>query len=176
MEENQLRLSESTRSAVVPESTRSAVVSEPTHRNTVAEEEDEVEEEEVETAKLEEEVIRMAKKVEEYRSTLPDQLKSSLSSVLSSQRPAFSLLDNLSQPGPSCAHSGAGPSQGNSSTELEADGEKTPDEVQLLRDKISSNISAIPKVLKRMNECISRIDKLVSSNETIHPAFKRKKS
>lgn len=74
-------------------------------------------------------------------------------------------------------YTGAGSSLPNSSTELEvADGEKTPDEVQLLRDKISSNISAIPKVLKRMNECISKIDKLVSSNETIHPAFKRKKS
>uniref|UniRef100_A0A803M2V4 Uncharacterized protein n=1 Tax=Chenopodium quinoa TaxID=63459 RepID=A0A803M2V4_CHEQI len=89
----------------------------------------------------------MAKKVEGYRSTLPDHLKSCLASVLSSQRPAFSLFDDVSEPGPSCGpHSGAGSSHGNSSTQLEVDdGEKTPDEVQLLRDKISSNISAIPK-------------------------------
>ncbi|XP_021767061.1 uncharacterized protein LOC110731523 [Chenopodium quinoa] len=146
--------------------------------STREDEEVEQEEDEEETVKLEEQVREMAKKVEGYRSTLPDHLKSCLASVLSSQRPAFSLFDDVSEPGPSCGpHSGAGSSHGNSSTQLEVDdGEKTPDEVQLLRDKISSNISAIPKVLKRMNECISRIDKLVSSNETIHPVFKRKKS
>ncbi|XP_010670546.2 uncharacterized protein LOC104887580 [Beta vulgaris subsp. vulgaris] len=155
MEENQLRIGESTHSDVVSPSSS-----------------DNEEDEETEK-KLEEEVKEMVKKVEEYRSTLPNQLKSSLSSILSSQRPDFSLLDNAFS-GP---QSGAGSSLPNSSTELEVDdGEKTPDEVQLLRDKISSNISAIPKVLKRMNECISKIDKLVSSNETIHPAFKRKKS
>uniref|UniRef100_A0A803KZ87 Uncharacterized protein n=1 Tax=Chenopodium quinoa TaxID=63459 RepID=A0A803KZ87_CHEQI len=90
----------------------------------------------------------MAMKVEEYRSTLPDHLKSSLASVLSSQRPAFSFLDDVSQSAPSCGpNSGAESSHGNSSTQLEVDdSEKTSDEVQLLRDKISSNISAIPKV------------------------------
>jgi len=74
-------------------------------------------------------------------------------------------------------HTGAEPGPGNPNGVLTPDNdEKTPDDVELLRDKISSNISTMPNVLKRMNECISRIDKLVSSNETIHPAFKRKKS
>lgn len=104
--ENQLRIDESTRSAVVPE---------PTYRDpeasvTCEEEEEEEEDEDVEeeTAKLEEEVKKIAEKVEKYRSTLPDQLKSCLSSVLSSQRPALSLYKNVSEPGPS-----SGPHSGN---------------------------------------------------------------
>lgn len=48
--------------------------------------------------------------------------------------------------------------------------------IQLLKDKISSNVSAMPIVLKRMKECISKIDKLDSNNGIIHPAFKRKKT
>ncbi|KNA17626.1 hypothetical protein SOVF_078480 [Spinacia oleracea] len=173
--ENQLRIDESTRSAVVPE---------PTYRDpeasvTCEEEEEEEEDEDVEeeTAKLEEEVKKIAEKVEKYRSTLPDQLKSCLSSVLSSQRPALSLYKNVSEPGPSSGpHSGAGSSHGDSRIELEAhNDEKTIDEVQLVRDKISSNNSAIPKGLKRMSEYISRIDKVVSLSETVRHSFKRKK-
>ncbi|XP_056693563.1 uncharacterized protein [Spinacia oleracea] len=180
--ENQLRIDESTRSAVVPE---------PTYRDpeasvTCEEEEEEEEDEDVEeeTAKLEEEVKKIAEKVEKYRSTLPDQLKSCLSSVLSSQRPALSLYKNVSEPGPSsgphsgCAGAviGAGSSHGDSRIELEAhNDEKTIDEVQLVRDKISSNNSAIPKGLKRMSEYISRIDKVVSLSETVRHSFKRKK-
>ncbi|KAL2892217.1 Pseudokinase FAM20A, partial [Bienertia sinuspersici] len=111
------------------------------------EEEEDIDDDEEETTKLEEEVKEMAKKVEDYRSTLPHHLKSSLSSFLHSQRPSLSLLDEVSEPGPSSGpYSGSGSKKDNSSTELEADdGGKIPDEVQLLRDKISSNISAIPK-------------------------------
>lgn len=71
---------------------------------------------------------------------------------------------------------GAGSSHGDSRIELEAhNDEKTIDEVQLVRDKISSNNSAIPKGLKRMSEYISRIDKVVSLSETVRHSFKRKK-
>lgn len=75
-------------------------------------------------------------------------------------------------------NSGPVSSHGNSSTEVEAsnDEQQNSDKVQLLRDKISSNITAMPKVIKRMNDCISRIEKLVSSEVTIHPAFKRTKT
>ncbi|XP_059457625.1 uncharacterized protein LOC132187352 isoform X2 [Corylus avellana] len=48
--------------------------------------------------------------------------------------------------------------------------------IQLLKDKMSSNASVMPNVLKRMKECISKIDKLDSNNGIIHPAFKRKKT
>lgn len=50
---------------------------------------------------------------------------------------------------------------------LSADGdEKAEDDAELLKDKISSNISVMPIILNRINECISRIGELVSSNET----------
>lgn len=52
------------------------------------EEEDEEEEEE-EVQKLEEEVKEMAQKILDYRTTLPDQLKSTLASVLTAQRPVI---------------------------------------------------------------------------------------
>ncbi|CAL5340038.1 unnamed protein product [Camellia sinensis] len=54
---------------------------------------------------------------------------------------------------------------------------ETAEKTQLLKQKISSNVSALPLLLKRMKECISKIDNLQSSNEfIIHPAFKRKRT
>lgn len=54
------------------------------------EEEDEEEGgEEEEVQKLEEEVKEMAQKILDYRTTLPDQLKSTLVSVLAAQRPVI---------------------------------------------------------------------------------------
>lgn len=43
-----------------------------------------------EVEKLEMEVREMAQKIIQYRETLPDQLKSTLASVLEAQRPVFS--------------------------------------------------------------------------------------
>ncbi|KAL0412020.1 UNVERIFIED_CONTAM: hypothetical protein Slati_3791700 [Sesamum latifolium] len=45
--------------------------------------------EEEEVLKLEEEIEQMAQKVLEYRTTLPDQLTSTLSSLLAFQRPVL---------------------------------------------------------------------------------------
>lgn len=50
------------------------------------------------------------------------------------------------------------------------------EKIQLLKQKLSNNASAMPNVLKRMKDCISRIDKLDSYNGDVHPAFKRKRS
>lgn len=54
--------------------------------------------------------------------------------------------------------------------------QKTTEKVRLLKEKISSNIALMPIVLNRMRECMSKIDKLDSSDQVIHPAFKRKKT
>ncbi|KAH9604109.1 hypothetical protein KSS87_010449 [Heliosperma pusillum] len=176
----------STRRRGLTESTRSTTaIAEQQQREENQEEqvrdEEEEEEEEGDEEKLEEEVAEMAKKVKEYRSTLPNQLKSKLSFLLASQRPQFSLSSHVS-PSRAASHEphllqGAESCSENPNRELAAgDDDRTADDIKLLTDKISNNISAMPKVLKRMNECISRLDKLISSNETIHPAFKRKKS
>lgn len=49
------------------------------------------------------------------------------------------------------------------------------EKIKLLKEKISSNAESIPVVLKRMKDCMTRIDQLESHNGIIHPAFKRKK-
>ena len=60
---------------------------------------------------------------------------------------------------------------------MPAEGDKEVlEKIQSLKERISSNASAMPVVLKRMRECISKIDKLDSQNLTIHPAFKRKRT
>ncbi|KAK4415932.1 hypothetical protein Salat_2700600 [Sesamum alatum] len=140
--------------------------------------------EEEEVLKLEEEVEQMAQKVLEYRTTLPDQLTSTLSSLLASQRPVLPthLIDEGAEtetrtpPGPD---SEAGVSQGSARENMAlsaTDGPEEAEKIQLLKQKISSNASALPVVLNRMKEYMARIDKLESSNGIIHPAFKRKRN
>ncbi|GMI98396.1 hypothetical protein like AT4G00525 [Hibiscus trionum] len=114
---------------------------------------------------LESDVKKMVEKILEYRSTIPDQLHTTLASVLSSQRPNFP--DVGSEPG--------------SSGELNPDSEETEleqrmkEKIQLLKERISSNISAMPVIVNRMKECISRMEKLNSGTGAIHPAFKKRK-
>jgi len=43
------------------------------------------------------------------------------------------------------------------------------------RDKTDSNIAAMPVILKRMNECIARLDRIDQYNVNLHSAFKRKR-
>ncbi|KAF7139449.1 hypothetical protein RHSIM_Rhsim07G0016100 [Rhododendron simsii] len=52
----------------------------------------------------------------------------------------------------------------------------TAEKTRLLKQKISSNASALPVLLKRMKECISRIESREPCNEFIPPVFKRKKT
>lgn len=64
----------------------------------------ESEPEEEDVQKLESDVKQMAQKILEYRATLPDQLKSTFASILSSQRPVLSGFESESEPGPSGEH------------------------------------------------------------------------
>ncbi|KAM7508662.1 hypothetical protein LguiA_019115 [Lonicera macranthoides] len=127
-------------------------------------------EENYEVKNLEAEVNQMAEKILQYRSTLPDQLKTTLASILAAQRPVvLTRFDDGSEPCPSSDPNPAAerwPSQAEENQENE-------EKLQLLKSKISSNASAMPILLKRMKECISRIDKLDSLKGTIHPSFKR---
>ncbi|GMH21712.1 hypothetical protein Nepgr_023554 [Nepenthes gracilis] len=134
--------------------------------------------EEDDLRRLEEEVKEMAQKLMHYRSTLSNHLKSTLTSILAAQRQELPLFDDGSEPEPSKdPNSGSHGDSGEEGMSMADDKDhEIANKIQLLKDKISSNVSAMPIVLKRMNECISRIDKLNSCNGTIHPAFKRKKS
>ncbi|XP_041009775.1 uncharacterized protein LOC121253916 [Juglans microcarpa x Juglans regia] len=125
-----------------------------------------------ELEQLESDVMEMAQKILDYRATLPDQLRTTLSSVLAAQRPVF---PNGLEPAPSGGPiSDAGQvSSSDGAQQLEGDQEAT-EKIRLLKEKISNNVSAMPVVLKRMKECLSKIDKLDSYNGIVHPAFKRK--
>ncbi|TYI14954.1 hypothetical protein ES332_A08G155800v1 [Gossypium tomentosum] len=118
---------------------------------------------------LQSDVKEMAEKILEYRATIPDQLKTTLDSILSALRPDLPGIDDGSDPGPSAQNNA-------DSKEMKSDDEQRAEEkIRSLKGKISSNISAMPVVLKRMKVCISRIEKLESCNGIIHPALKKRK-
>ncbi|TMW81917.1 hypothetical protein EJD97_007410, partial [Solanum chilense] len=130
-----------------------------------------------ELEEMEEEVNQMAERIAEYRGTISVQLKTTVSSILTAQRP---VLDTHFDDG-SESQSG---SSGDPSSDVEGPIESgniailagEEQKVQLLKQKISENASAIPVVLTRMKECMKRIDKLQSCNRVIHPVFKRKRT
>ncbi|NP_001235702.1 uncharacterized protein LOC100526900 [Glycine max] len=121
-------------------------------------------EEDLELERLESDLKQMAHKILDYRTTLPDQLNSTLRSILDAQRPFLS----------------PGASEQNISREESSSAPEDPETakiLKLLNEKISSNCSAMPIVLKGMKDCIARIEKFDSYNDAmIHPAFKRKKT
>ncbi|AEE81894.1 hypothetical protein AtNW77_Chr4g0272141 [Arabidopsis thaliana] len=120
--------------------------------------------------KLESDVKQMAKKISEYRQTLPDHLRNTLDSALSSHIPVFPNIDSGSDPLPSSCLTIA---------EAQVPGvleEQDSEEKWIqLKERMSRNAANIPKVVKRMRECIESIDKLDSLEVTIHPAFKRQR-
>ncbi|XP_022770425.1 uncharacterized protein LOC111313861 [Durio zibethinus] len=117
---------------------------------------------------LESDVKKMAEKILECRATIPDQLKITLDSILSPQRPNLPGIHG-SEPGPSAEHNA-------NSVEMGLDeGRRTVEKIRIIKEQISNNISAMPAVVKRMKECISRIEKLDSCNGIICPAFKKRK-
>nr|XP_025887679.1 uncharacterized protein LOC101262364 isoform X2 [Solanum lycopersicum] len=86
-----------------------------------------------ELEEIEEEVNQMAERIAEYRGTISVQLKTTVSSVLTAQRPVLGThFDDGSE------------SQSGSSGDLSSAGEEQKE--QLLKQKISENASAIPVV------------------------------
>ncbi|KAJ9539400.1 hypothetical protein OSB04_032133 [Centaurea solstitialis] len=118
---------------------------------------------------LEEDVKLMAEKIAKFRETLPSQLQTTLASILSAQRPPPLNLENHSD------HPGTSSNPNPESDALVEHDPTYTEKIQTIKQKISNNASAMPSLLKRMKDCISRIDKLDSFNNGIHPAFKRRK-
>ncbi|XP_020084885.1 uncharacterized protein LOC109707763 isoform X1 [Ananas comosus] len=148
------------------------------------EEEEDEEEEEREIRELEREVGDLGRRILDYRRTIPDRLLEALSASLVAQRPLL----------PPQSGSGSFPSDlslapdigGNRTTEdrtpsglsngaLLAEGDlATLENLQAFRAKAASNIAVMPIILQRMNECITRIDKLEKCDVNIHSVFKIK--
>ncbi|KAI3894952.1 hypothetical protein MKW92_013893 [Papaver armeniacum] len=150
---------------------------------------EEEEEEEVVKA-LEVEVKQMAKSILDYRQTLPDQLKKSLATLLVAQRP--SLVEPVEEdfPSPSASQTlvpgtlgpaGSANQDGAESLEsgkvalLAEDDPETARKILQLKAKVSSNVAALPTVLKRVNDFISKVDNLGTYDANLFPGFKRKK-
>ncbi|KAM3378691.1 hypothetical protein P3S68_011104 [Capsicum galapagoense] len=130
-----------------------------------------------EVGELEEQVNEMAEKIADYRRTISVQLKTTVSSILIAQRPVLVTRFNEgseSQSGSSGDPSSdvGGPIESGYIALLAGEEQR----VQLLKQKILENASAIPVVLTRMKECMKRIDKLQPCDGVIHPAFKRKRT
>lgn len=135
------------------------------------EEEEEIGQLEEEIQELEEQVHEMADKIVDYRTTIPGQLKTTLHSILATQRPIFDTQGPESQPG--CSNNPPTYDAEGCGASLAGEVQKEAEKAQFLKQKITSNASAIPNVMNRMKESMARIDKLQSSNKIIHPAFKR---
>lgn len=70
-----------------------------------------------------------------------------------------------------------GPVDSGTSALIAEEDKEYAEKIEMLKNKLLNNASAMPNVLKRMKECISKIDKLESCNGVIiHPAFKRKRT
>ncbi|CAN4097430.1 unnamed protein product [Withania somnifera] len=134
-------------------------------------EEDEIVQLEEEIQQLEEQVHEMAEKIVDYRTTIPAQLKTILHSILATERPLFDTQGPQSQPG--CSNHPSTSDVEGCGASLAGEVQKEAEKAQLLKQKITSNASAIPVVMNRMKESMTRIDKLQCSSKVIHPAFKR---
>ncbi|CAN6704431.1 unnamed protein product [Malus baccata var. baccata] len=111
----------------------------------------------LEDEELERQVQEMAKKILEYRATLPDQLKNTFASILAAHRPVFS---DRSVPGTSGASSLDAGQVASNKARLPADGDQTFEKMRLHKDKVPSNVAALHIVLKRAEECFFKIDEL----------------
>ncbi|GAA0144607.1 hypothetical protein LIER_35970 [Lithospermum erythrorhizon] len=122
-------------------------------------------EEEDDLEKLEESVVDISQQILDYRNTCPNQLKTTFAFILESRRP---ILQHSHQ---NILGSSRGSASESSVTEEDPEDIK---KLELLKQKMSSNASAISVTLKRMRECMDKMDKLQSQKGVIHPAFKKK--
>ncbi|KAI3863704.1 hypothetical protein MKW98_031296 [Papaver atlanticum] len=147
------------------------------------------EEEEVVKA-LEVEVKQMAKSILEYRQTLPDQLKKSLATLLVAQRPSSvepveedfpspltsqTLVPGILGPAGSANQNGAESLESGKVALLAEDDPETARKILQLKAKVSCNVAALPIVLKRVNDCISKIEILVRMMLTFFLVLKGKR-
>ncbi|KFK30631.1 hypothetical protein AALP_AA6G006900 [Arabis alpina] len=122
---------------------------------------------------LESDVRQMAKKISEFRQTLPDHLRNTLDSALSSHRPVLPTINSGSDPLPSSSSLTLPETQGPGALGTEEQDFK--EKVIQLKARMSKNAANLPKVVKRVRECIDGINKLDSLDGTIHPAFRRRR-
>uniref|UniRef100_A0A1D1YH04 Putative endonuclease 4 n=1 Tax=Anthurium amnicola TaxID=1678845 RepID=A0A1D1YH04_9ARAE len=138
---------------------------------------------ESEIGELEAEVKEMAGRIQHLRGTVPGRLSEALSAQLIARRPCLSagMGPDLQGHG---AQVGIGefrdqevseqPGLSNKASCPEADQEMS-ERLHILRSKISSNIDAMPKILKGINGCITRINRVHGHTASTHCVFKKRR-
>ncbi|XP_010907897.2 uncharacterized protein [Elaeis guineensis] len=123
----------------------------------------------------------MARRILNFRRTIPEGLVEAFSSRLVAQRPLLPpQLGASSSPSQALvgADSGAdvrAESELNEGTCLAEADRAMLEKFHIFKAKTASNVAAMPIILKRLNECIARIDKLDQYNVNIHSVFRRKR-
>ncbi|WOL07170.1 hypothetical protein Cni_G15908 [Canna indica] len=139
-------------------------------RRLSADELEDEEEEEQQIQELEREVREMGRRILDARRTIPDRLLQTLSSRLLAGRPILppqTLTDIVRGEMPAPSHESH-----EKSLPTGAD-QRMNEKLLVLRAKAESNISAIPLILKRINDCILRIEELENCDVNVHSVFNR---
>ncbi|KAF3340252.1 hypothetical protein FCM35_KLT16023 [Carex littledalei] len=127
---------------------------------------DEDQREEMEIEKLQSELNKIARRVIDYRKTVPDLLAKALRSKLAAQRP-------IDPPMVEVTTSSAEVHLTKEGLLPEVD-EKIKEKLRIFREKSEKNMAAIPDKLKRLKDCIEKIDNIRQINVNVHPVFKMK--
>ncbi|KAK8951507.1 hypothetical protein KSP39_PZI004878 [Platanthera zijinensis] len=137
-------------------------------RSEDANEEEEEEEEESQLEDFEREVKEMAQKIIDLRRSIPERLGDVASStILSSLRPKLPPALGSIATHPAGADSSSHP--------VDETGGRDLEKLNVFREKAMSTIASAPAILKRVSECLARINKIKQCNVDIHSAFKRRK-
>ncbi|KAK1307883.1 hypothetical protein QJS10_CPA09g01693 [Acorus calamus] len=132
-----------------------------------------------ELEELERELEGMARRITRFRRTIPGELSMTFSSLLASRRPEIPHIDEAPPSRPTVdgdVLSEAREGETSKGSLLAEEDPETAEKIDTLKSKISSNAAAIPVIIKRMNDCISAINKRDRYNGNVHPDFKRKRT
>ncbi|XP_020600286.1 uncharacterized protein LOC110039530 [Phalaenopsis equestris] len=116
----------------------------------------------------------MAQKIVHFRSTIPERLADIVSSAsLALLRPELPLV--LTSVASQSTGEGPQSELTGSSSSLSEAGEMELEKLYDLKKKAMSSMTEAPFILKRLNDCLARINKLEQNNVDIHSPFKRRK-
>ncbi|CAL9100936.1 unnamed protein product [Musa acuminata var. zebrina] len=136
--------------------------------------ENEEEDENRDIQELEREVSEMGSRILDARRSIPDRLLEALSSRLLTQRPVLPPQALIGADAGTTGELQAPSSESNGGNMLANVDQRLLEKLLVLRAKTESNISAVPVILKRINDCIVKIEELEKCHVDVHPVFNRK--
>ncbi|URE05730.1 hypothetical protein MUK42_21191 [Musa troglodytarum] len=135
--------------------------------------ENEEEDENGDIQELEREVSEMGRRILDARRSIPDRLLEALSSSLLTQRPVLP-PQALIGTDAGTTELQAPSSESNWGNVLANADQRLLEKLLVLRAKTETNISTMPVILKRINDCIVKIEELEKCHVNVHPVFNKK--